>query len=559
MKKSRIFVAVMLTLALLMMTVAACDSTPVGPVELISISVNPSSKTLKPGDGVRLYVTYNPSNTTNKAVTYASDNIGAATVSSTGEVTAVAIGNAVITVTAADGNKTAQCAIQVTEDGNPADTDTDAQYKAFTFPQFGSEIMPTMAYCPPISGSVLPQVEGGVNRQIMLDFRDSGINVIIGYTESSSEINKLMGYLDEMANPEEYPGNAKRIVYMVNGLSLLGASQSAFNITANEWVAKNESFGGFFFKDEPGQNLFASIGTAMGYLKAYNQANNKKLLGGANLFPIYGVSSQFYGSVSGSSGYTYANYLEDYEAVCNPQLYSYDNYPTANNNNNISSSVKYFENMSVIKQVADRNNAPFWPFIHVSSWGASVRSATQNDVYWQVNTALAYGAKGIQYFTYATPTDSPGIETFSGCMISRDGTKNPQYGYVQNANKVIDFVDQILMKSINEGVLQQNSPPNNADNIPAGDRLYSYYELTGVTGTDRILVGCFNYNGKTALYVVNNSISAAATTTLNFGSDITGFKYQGGIKSAINSANEVSLSLGVAEGVLIELTSARPA
>ncbi len=48
---------------------------------------------------------------------------------------------------------------------------------------------------------------------------------------------------------------------------------------------------------------------------------------------------------------------------------------------------------------AQEANIPFWTFVQTCSFNSGRRIPTEADILWQVNTALAYGAKGIQYFT----------------------------------------------------------------------------------------------------------------------------------------------------------------
>ncbi|SNR39341.1 Ig-like domain-containing protein [Flavobacterium sp. ov086] len=88
-------------------------------VAVTSVSLSPTTATLSVGGTQQLTPTVLPSNATNKAVSYASNNTGVATVNASGLVTAVANGSAIITVTTADGNKTSTATITVnTATGN---------------------------------------------------------------------------------------------------------------------------------------------------------------------------------------------------------------------------------------------------------------------------------------------------------------------------------------------------------------------------------------------------------------------------------------------------------
>lgn len=62
-----------------------------------------------------LVATVQPADATDKTVVWASRDETKAVVSDTGEVTGVAVGSADITVTTADGNKTAVCTVTVTD------------------------------------------------------------------------------------------------------------------------------------------------------------------------------------------------------------------------------------------------------------------------------------------------------------------------------------------------------------------------------------------------------------------------------------------------------------
>ena len=102
-------------------TVTAATTEP-EVVPVTGVTLSQTAVTLDIDQSITLTATVAPENATNKAVTWASDKTDIATVDANGKVTAVAAGTANITVTTADGGKTATCTVTV----NPAaDPDPD--------------------------------------------------------------------------------------------------------------------------------------------------------------------------------------------------------------------------------------------------------------------------------------------------------------------------------------------------------------------------------------------------------------------------------------------------
>ena len=84
-------------------------------VHVTGVSLDHESLSLEAGTAaVQLSATVAPEEATNKDVSWSSNNESVATVNSDGYVTPVAEGNAIITVTTADGEKTAECTVEVT-------------------------------------------------------------------------------------------------------------------------------------------------------------------------------------------------------------------------------------------------------------------------------------------------------------------------------------------------------------------------------------------------------------------------------------------------------------
>ena len=96
-------------------TTATCTVT-VKPatVSVTGVTLNKPSLPLTVGGSEKLTATVAPANASNKAVEWKSDKPAVATVDANGTVKAVAVGEATITVTTKDGNKTATCKVTVT-------------------------------------------------------------------------------------------------------------------------------------------------------------------------------------------------------------------------------------------------------------------------------------------------------------------------------------------------------------------------------------------------------------------------------------------------------------
>ena len=105
------------------------------------------------------------------------------------------------------------------------------------------------------------------------------------------------------------------------------------------------------------------------------------------------------------------------------------------------------------------------------------------------------------------------------------------------------------MNSVNKGVLVsgEQATRENAmsDCILEGT---SWRELASVTGDT--MVGCFNYQGKTALYVVNYDMEYAQNITLTF-QDSYKFSVVQNAQKSYYEGGQIDLAMQAGEGVLI--------
>lgn len=222
----------------------------------------------------------------------------------------------------------------------------------------------------------------------------------------------------------------------------------------------------------------------------------------------------------------YKKYLAAYMETCSPPVLSFDHYPF-DSGNNYDSMNDYFANLTMIREAAEANNVPFWTYVQAGSqWNDDMSRfdtdgyyPTQGAFYWNVGTQLAFGTKGIQYFPLIQPEYFAWAETDyydfqRNGLIGAGGNKTRWYYYAQAMNAQIAVVDEVLMNSVNKGVIATCDLAKGH----LGDSQYlikgeTWRELKSVEGDT--LIGCFNYNGKSALYVVNYDIEYAQNITLS--------------------------------------------
>ena len=92
--------------------VAALENQQGTTVRVTGVSLNNNTLTLNVGNTSTLTATVTPSNATNKAVTWSTNNNAVASVDN-GVITAISNGTAIITVTTIDGNYSASCTVTV--------------------------------------------------------------------------------------------------------------------------------------------------------------------------------------------------------------------------------------------------------------------------------------------------------------------------------------------------------------------------------------------------------------------------------------------------------------
>lgn len=430
----------------------------------------------------------------------------------------------------------------------------------------------------------------------------AGINLIT-YTER--DYNRYQPAVERFLEL----GNKYGIGLLVNDSFITGRSGASYVSSARlgNQIAKyanHPAFCGLYLVDEPGTDVYqprkivsvARYGELARDLQ-YDLGYHCYM----NMYPMYNVADVSEDVRKAN----YEAYVKEFCETFQPKILTWDNYPFPNKEWNL-----YFYNMSLMRQYAIEYNVPFWAHIQAGGqWPDNQKTEyyesvalypNESQFQWNVNTCLAFGVQGIQYFpltqpeSFAKALDTDGNQTMdyrrSG-LIGADGNPNQWYGYAQTINTHIAAIDEVLMNAVHKGMIVNAAEEgtrgsflnesevhsvlddvkdcvNNtllADGIDTeytygffgessvnDKKAAEYEEIADVNG--EAMIGYFDYKGKTALYVVNYNMESAKTITINFDKAYQMKIIQNAQQSDTNKQS-LPLNMAAGEGVLIVLES----
>ncbi|WP_026809961.1 hypothetical protein [Arenibacter latericius] len=154
-----------------------------------------------------------------------------------------------------------------------------------------------------------------------------------------------------------------------------------------------------------------------------------------NLFPSYASPKQL--GVD-----DFHAYIKDYIETVDPGILSYDFYPLLEQSTLFDA---WYSDIMMVREATQKANILFIVFVQSQGIRGILRVPNRAEIFWQVNTALAYGARGFAWFTYWTPTPTQGLaqkaeeemvktEPHYNAMIDSTGKHTEIYNYVREAN-----------------------------------------------------------------------------------------------------------------------------
>lgn len=186
---------------------------------------------------------------------------------------------------------------------------------------------------------------------------------------------------------------------------------------------------GWYIADEPSLEKMSEAKAFIDKIRLYD----KKHPFYVNLLPTYADSSLLGGN--------YLNYVTKYVELINPSFISFDHYPVT------YSGIRrdFYKNLRIVSSISRDNNIPFWAFTCSVQYSGSVPPPRLEHLKFEVFTALAFGAQGIQYFTYTTPRKVHGGDHFWNAPIDRTAQKTPTYYWVKEVNSRVRSLEKYFL------------------------------------------------------------------------------------------------------------------
>lgn len=191
---------------------------------------------------------------------------------------------------------------------------------------------------------------------------------------------------------------------------------------------------GYYLKDEPSASAFEALGIWASRIRAVDSLHFCYL----NLLPNYAIPAQL-GTAS------YRQHVKGFMNSVPVPFLSFDHYPVIENKGQRSLRKEWFENLEIITEESKKANKPFWAFALSVAHGL-YPVPTLAEIRLQVFANLAYGAQGIQYFTYWTPKNKSQYAYHNG-PIDDNKKRTAVYDMLKTLNAEIQHLSGIFLSA----------------------------------------------------------------------------------------------------------------
>ncbi|MCC6390179.1 MAG: hypothetical protein IT167_06230 [Bryobacterales bacterium] len=255
-------------------------------------------------------------------------------------------------------------------------------------------------------------------------------------------------------------------------------------------VGDNPAVLGYYLRDEPHASLMPAMGRVSKLLKELAPTKWPYV----NLFP-YRVSKERMGVDDWD---TYGRMLV--EKIGQPFL-SYDNYSLVG-----GEMLDYFyNNLDLVRRLSMETKTPFWNCI-LANAHFNYMEPSDATFHLQVYATLAYGGRGIQYFTYYTPH----IGNYRLGAVDQFGNKTATWDALRRINLELHALAPVMTKLRSTGVYHYPDAPDYGKPLSESklvSRVTTMQRYVKPPVQGRVLVGEFeDGQGRPYVLIVNKDL-----------------------------------------------------
>ncbi|EWM16326.1 hypothetical protein [Kutzneria sp. 744] len=350
------------------------------------------------------------------------------------------------------------------------------------------------------AGAIWPPPPYQITQARIQEMKNAGLNFFItgNYLDDGYIVSRALGMADAVGGMHMIVRDDHDIANLARWftitddrsvpMSVSTADAAAMAARAFGVYASHPSFAGFSLLEDTEPWTYGNLNAVVNALRSAN--------------PYY----LRYSNLPPGSGPGYQATLVDYVNQTNAQMLSFDRYPMMADG---STDPGFVSNWADVRAVANQVGKPAWGYVQTCGFDGH-RSPSYDDIAWQVNTSLAYGAKGLQYFPYWTPSPERG-GNFQPAMIDALGRRTQHYYDVQDINSsILAGIGSQLRAMTSESVTHANETATPARSARFGPDNY----VTEASGDAVVLSRFVDKAGDRWLFVANRSNRAAAKATV---------------------------------------------
>ena len=261
--------------------------------------------------------------------------------------------------------------------------------------------------------------------------------------------------------------------------------------------AEFDSFAGINAMDEPSAEYYAALAAGIDWWRE-NYPEHEFY---SNLFSSYAEKSQLFGSKE--SG-TYRKYVEDYVSTVNPDYLSYDFYALRRSGFSGIIHPNWLCDLELYATLGKQNNIPFYLYFLTTKHLIMAEINYYREVAWQCYSAMAYGVRGLQtfsYWSYFIPDQN--TNNLGTGLVDAEGKPMPCYYAVQEVFSEIRAFEDLYMSFDWEETMSLGLT-GSGTYYGLVNRPEKLKGLKGAEATKDALVGQFkDKNGNLAYMVMN--------------------------------------------------------